>query len=90
MVVVSDSNAGLLANRGLVRLYLLLIPGSFILSAAMGYDSSLMNGIQAVDRWAACESRLVSSRLPREMDDHQADSLLFQTSTTPKGRSSAS
>ncbi|KAH8169687.1 sugar transporter domain-containing protein [Sarocladium implicatum] len=38
-------------NPSLIRLYLLLIPGSLVMSAAMGYDSSLMNGIQGVDRW---------------------------------------
>lgn len=41
-------------NPSLIRLYLLLIPGSLIMSAAMGYDSSLMNGIQGVDRWVNC------------------------------------
>ncbi|PVH98502.1 general substrate transporter [Periconia macrospinosa] len=38
-------------NANLLKLYLLLIPGSLIVSAGMGYDSSLMNGIQGVDRW---------------------------------------
>ncbi|KXJ88658.1 general substrate transporter [Microdochium bolleyi] len=38
-------------NGNLIKLYLLLIPGSLVVSAAMGYDSSLMNGIQGVDRW---------------------------------------
>ncbi|KAL5627116.1 hypothetical protein FOBRF1_001459 [Fusarium oxysporum] len=45
------ASTSLLKNPSLLRLYLLLIPGSLIVSAAMGYDSSLMNGIQGVDRW---------------------------------------
>ncbi|KAH8900914.1 general substrate transporter [Thozetella sp. PMI_491] len=38
-------------NRNLLRLYLLMIPGTLIVSATMGYDGSMMNGIQAVERW---------------------------------------
>ncbi|KAH7323281.1 general substrate transporter [Stachybotrys elegans] len=38
-------------NSSLVKLYLILLPGAFIASAGMGYDSSMMNGIQGVDRW---------------------------------------
>ncbi|CAF3592852.1 unnamed protein product [Fusarium graminearum] len=44
-------STSLFKNPSLMRLYLLLIPGSLIVSAAMGYDSSLMNGIQGVNRW---------------------------------------
>ncbi|KAF5566706.1 hexose transporter [Fusarium phyllophilum] len=39
-------STSLFKNPSFLRLYLLLIPGSLIVSAAMGYDSSLMNGIQ--------------------------------------------
>lgn len=48
------ASTSLFKNPSLLRLYLLLIPGSLIVSAAMGYDSSLMNGIQGVDRWQHC------------------------------------
>jgi hypothetical protein len=57
MILTKDDNVSSM-NRGVVRLYLLLIPGALTISAAMGYDGSLMNGIQGVDRWLACESRL--------------------------------
>ncbi|KAF4417220.1 hexose transporter [Fusarium acutatum] len=49
--MISPASTSLFKNPSLLRLYLLLIPGSLIVSAAMGYDSSLMNGIQGVDRW---------------------------------------
>ncbi|KAL2067678.1 hypothetical protein VTL71DRAFT_15774 [Oculimacula yallundae] len=52
MAIAHDSTA-LRQNHSLMRLYLLLIPGALIMSASMGYDSSLMNGIQGVDRWVA-------------------------------------
>jgi hypothetical protein len=50
----APASSSLFKNPGLLRLYLFLIPGSLIVSAAMGYDSSLMNGIQGVDRWQNC------------------------------------
>ncbi|RKL43272.1 hypothetical protein BFJ72_g4685 [Fusarium proliferatum] len=49
--MTAPASTSLFKNPSLLRLYLLLIPGSLIVSAAMGYDSSLMNGIQGVDRW---------------------------------------
>ncbi|KAH6697372.1 general substrate transporter [Plectosphaerella plurivora] len=52
MIVTADDD-GSSRSWGVVRLYLLLIPGSLTISAAMGYDGSLMNGIQGVDRWLA-------------------------------------
>jgi hypothetical protein len=42
-------------NENLRRLYLMLIPGTLIVSATMGYDGSMMNGIQAVERWNVCK-----------------------------------
>lgn len=41
-------------NRNLMNLYLLMIPGTLVVSATMGYDSSMMNGIQAVEKWNKC------------------------------------
>ncbi|KXJ96351.1 general substrate transporter [Microdochium bolleyi] len=38
-------------NKNLLRLYGLMIPGTLIVSATMGYDGSMMNGLQAVARW---------------------------------------
>ncbi|KAH7039885.1 general substrate transporter [Microdochium trichocladiopsis] len=38
-------------NKNLLRLYGLMIPGTLIVSATMGYDGSMMNGLQAVERW---------------------------------------
>ncbi|KAH6967150.1 hypothetical protein EDB82DRAFT_562962 [Fusarium venenatum] len=49
--MTAPASTSLFKNPSLMRLYLLLIPGSLIVSAAMGYDSSLMNGIQGVNRW---------------------------------------
>lgn len=42
-------------DAALLKLYLLLVPGSLIISASMGYDSSLMNGLQGVDHWMECK-----------------------------------
>ncbi|KAM0397651.1 hypothetical protein ACHAPZ_008275 [Fusarium culmorum] len=49
--MTASPSTSLFKNPSLMRLYLLLVPGSLIVSAAMGYDSSLMNGIQGVNRW---------------------------------------
>ncbi|CAF3544528.1 hypothetical protein SNK05_013134 [Fusarium graminearum] len=49
--MTASLSTSLFKNPSLMRLYLLVIPGSLIVSAAMGYDSSLMNGIQGVNRW---------------------------------------
>lgn len=45
----------LVKDAALLKLYLLLVPGSLVISASMGYDSSLMNGLQGVDHWMEYE-----------------------------------
>ncbi|CAG9991017.1 unnamed protein product [Clonostachys byssicola] len=50
-VLSVDGEKPFYKNKNLLRLYLQMIPGTLIVSATMGYDGSMMNGIQAVDRW---------------------------------------
>jgi hypothetical protein len=54
-VLSVDGEKPFYKNKNLLRLYLQMIPGTLIVSATMGYDGSMMNGIQAVDRWNICE-----------------------------------
>lgn len=42
-------------NRNLLFLYLLMIPGCIVPSVTLGFDSAMMNGLQAVPSWDACE-----------------------------------
>jgi hypothetical protein len=45
-------------NRNLLIVYLLMIPGCLVPSVTLGFDSAMMNGLQAVDTWIDCMSRL--------------------------------
>ena len=54
-VLSVDNEKPFYKNKNLFRLYLLMIPGTLIVSATMGYDGSMMNGIQAVERWNICK-----------------------------------
>ncbi|KAL3491547.1 general substrate transporter [Aspergillus germanicus] len=38
-------------NRNLLIVYLLMIPGCLVPSVTLGFDSAMMNGLQAVDTW---------------------------------------
>ncbi|GJD02985.1 hexose transporter [Colletotrichum higginsianum] len=46
---IVDHDDALFSNPDLLRLY--LVPGALIASACIGYNSSVMNGIQGVDGW---------------------------------------
>lgn len=54
-VTTAAGNERFYKNKNLFRLYVLMIPGTLIVSATMGYDGSMMNGIQAVERWNICK-----------------------------------
>lgn len=43
-------------NRNLLKLYLLIIPGCLVPAITLGFDSAMMNGLQAVPAWESCES----------------------------------
>jgi hypothetical protein len=42
-------------NSNLLKLYLLMIPGCLVPSVTLGFDSAMMNGLQAVPAWNICE-----------------------------------
>lgn len=42
-------------KRNLRYLYLMLIPTCMGVEMTSGFDSSMMNGLQAVKQWDACE-----------------------------------
>lgn len=48
------------------RLYLLLVPAALGVEWTSGFDSSMLNSLQAVPSWANCTSRspVLSSQLP--------------------------
>lgn len=41
-------------NRNLTILYLLMIPGCLVPAITLGFDSAMMNGLQAVPAWEEC------------------------------------
>lgn len=45
-------------NGNLWKLYLLMIPGCLVPSLTLGFDSAMMNGLQAVATWQECERAL--------------------------------
>lgn len=45
-------------NRNLLKLYLLMIPGCIVPAVTLGFDSSMMNGLQAVPSWDNCKNLL--------------------------------
>lgn len=55
-VMAAASGERFYQNKNLFRLYVLMIPGTLIVSATMGYDGSMMNGLQAVEKWNTCKS----------------------------------
>jgi hypothetical protein len=48
-------------NRNLLRLYLLMIPGCLVPAFTLGFDASMMNGLEAVGSWEECESPVAMS-----------------------------
>ena len=42
-------------NRKLLELYLLMIPGCIVPAVTLGFDSAMMNGLQAVATWNSCK-----------------------------------
>ena len=51
---VSAASPPLYKNWNLLMLYLLIIPGGLLPSATLGFDSAMMNGLQAVPEWDNC------------------------------------
>lgn len=49
-------------NPNLVKLYLLMIPGCLVPAITLGFDSAMMNGLQAVPAWLTCKSKLHESQ----------------------------
>ena len=43
-------------KKNLRNLYLLLLPAAIGVEMTSGFDSSMMNGLQAIDPWVACTS----------------------------------
>jgi len=41
-------------KKNLRDLYLLLLPAAIGVEMTSGFDSSMMNGLQAIDPWVAC------------------------------------
>lgn len=62
-VMAAASGERFYQNKNLFRLYVLMIPGTLIVSATMGYDGSMMNGLQAVEKWNTCKSCLRAEEL---------------------------
>jgi hypothetical protein len=44
-------------NHNLLIVYLLMILGCLVPSVTLGFDSAMMNGLQAVDTWIDCMPR---------------------------------
>lgn len=42
-------------NGNLLRLYLLMIPGCLVPAITLGFDATMINGLQAVTLWDTCE-----------------------------------
>jgi hypothetical protein len=42
-------------KKNLRTLYLCIVPAALGVEMTSGYDGSVLNGLQAVDRWNACE-----------------------------------
>lgn len=59
-------------NRNLFILYGLMLPGCVVPAVTLGFDSAMMNGLQAVDTWNSCE---FSSRLWASEHLYLTDSL---------------
>ena len=43
-------------NKSLFRLYLLIIPTCLCAAITLGFDASMMSGLQAVPSWDECKS----------------------------------
>lgn len=41
-------------NKGLFRLYLLIVPTCLCAAITLGFDASMMSGLQAVPSWDNC------------------------------------
>jgi hypothetical protein len=48
-------------NCNLLRLYLLMIPGCIVPAITLGFDSAMMNGLQAVATWNTCNDPTLPS-----------------------------
>lgn len=44
-------------KRNLRNLYLCLVPAAIGVEMTSGFDGSVLNGLQAVERWNICESK---------------------------------
>lgn len=52
---LAKDSAPFYRQPNLLRLYLLIIPGCLVGAVTLGYDAAVMNGLQAVPSWDACE-----------------------------------
>lgn len=50
-------------NPNLFKLYLLIVPGCLMAAVTLGFDASMLNGLQAVPAWLKCTYSQVSSTL---------------------------
>lgn len=41
-------------NPNLLKLYLFIIPGCLMAAVTLGFDSAMLNGLQAVPAWLKC------------------------------------
>lgn len=81
-------------NGNLLKLYLLIIPACLVAAITLGFDASMMSGLQAVPAWDECKS-LSPSLLSNSiaffvLSFHVANLTLLQTLGSLAVRSSAS
>jgi hypothetical protein len=57
-------------NRNLLILYLAIIPGCLVPAITLGYDGSMMNGLQAVPYWDRCKLTSCDSARFFDVDQH--------------------
>ena len=51
---LATASTPLYKNRNLIILYLLILPGGLLPAATLGFDTAMMNGLQAVPEWDDC------------------------------------
>lgn len=67
-------------NRNLLILYLLIIPGGLLPSATLGFDSAMMNGLQAVPEWDKCKFQVLRRVWPCHHTTRRKDLCILETS----------
>ncbi|KAL4885195.1 general substrate transporter [Aspergillus karnatakaensis] len=51
LLALAEAAPPFFLNRNLLSLYLRMIPGCIVPAVTLGFDSAMMNGLQAVDTW---------------------------------------